>query len=227
MNAHPHRRDLKLPLRSFVICICLSSFPQLVGAQDAKVESVPDSDLPTVDEVLKVPRRTPTKPDGKAIDRPVEEEASTEPFEQAVEGMRQAATRLSGEQDAGIETQRIQEQVVKRLDMLLSQMRKQQMQQRSKARQQDTGSQQQSQSQQRQEQSAQAAVNESDPNAAKRQQPKTEQLADQPYQEQMVEWGKLPERLRQALHNVNPDQYSSLYRDLTERYYRRLAEESQ
>ncbi len=40
-------------------------------------------------------------------------------------------------------------------------------------------------------------------------------------------WGALPERVRDALVQGSSDQFSSLYRTMTEAYYRRLAEEAE
>ncbi len=44
-------------------------------------------------------------------------------------------------------------------------------------------------------------------------------------QEGGVEWGNLPERIRQDLLQGRNDKFSSMYRRLTEEYYKRLAEE--
>jgi len=183
-------------------------------------------ELPTVDELLQVPTRPPAKRDRKPIDRPVEEQRSGEPFGLAVDGMRQAANRLSVQEDPGIETQRIQEQVVNRLDMLISQMRRQQQQQQqSQAREQDSGSQQQTQSQPNEQntQGGQDAAQQ----IGNRGQNRNDQLVDQPLQEQFDEWGNLPPRLRDALLDGTREQFSGLYRDLTRRYYQRLAEEAE
>ena len=213
-----------------VAALAMAVFP--AGAQETDAPPA-DAQLPGLDELLDVPRSsTPAPPQREMVDRPVEDEISTEPFELAVEGMRDAAQRLGEHNDAGIETQRVQEQVVKRLDMLLSQMRRQQMsRQQQQAREQDTGSQQQQQQQQGQPQPSdarQAAGTESNPDAANRQQVDAQQAGDEPLEERFGdEWGNLPPRLRDALRNVDKERVSELYRDLTERYYRRLAEESE
>ena len=39
-------------------------------------------------------------------------------------------------------------------------------------------------------------------------------------------WGNLPARLREALLQGSSDSYSSLYKSMTESYYKRLAEEA-
>lgn len=218
-------------MRSFNLKIAIPIFLVTAGispAQEAAVESA--GDLPTVDELLEVPRnpRNPpsSKPDGKLIDRPVEEAESGEPFELAVEGMRQAAARLGEQEDAGIETQRIQEQVIKRLDMLISQMRRQQQQQQQQqARQQDAGSQEQTRGEPN-EQNTQGGQDAAQ-KIGNHSQTQEGQLADQPLEEQFEEWGDLPPRLRDALLEGTRDIKSALYKDLTERYYLRLAEEAE
>ncbi|MEM8739616.1 MAG: hypothetical protein AAGG38_14230, partial [Planctomycetota bacterium] len=47
-----------------------------------------------------------------------------------------------------------------------------------------------------------------------------------PMEEVRREWGDLPARLRDELSNGLDEPYSPVYRDLTEAYYRRLAEEA-
>jgi hypothetical protein len=217
-------KQLFKKLFAFLGALCVLAASPVLFGQESKPAP---ADLPTVDDLLNVPRQSPRKGEPGVLDRPVEDEVSTEPFQRAVEGMRDAAGRLGEHQDAGIETQRVQEQVVKRLDMLISQMRKQQQKQKQQARKQDSGSQQQQQQQadKKNEQSTQAAVNETNPELANREKPKSELLADQPYQENFKEWGKLPDRLRDALMDGFHEKFSSLYQKLTERYYLRLGEE--
>ncbi|PCJ51468.1 MAG: hypothetical protein COA73_17310 [Candidatus Hydrogenedentota bacterium] len=40
-----------------------------------------------------------------------------------------------------------------------------------------------------------------------------------------VSWGSLPKRIRDALSQGITDQYSELYRSITEQYYKSLAED--
>jgi hypothetical protein len=49
--------------------------------------------------------------------------------------------------------------------------------------------------------------------------------ANQPIEEQRSEWGNLPPRLRDQLLEGTREKFSPVYRDLTEQYYKRLAEE--
>ena len=44
-------------------------------------------------------------------------------------------------------------------------------------------------------------------------------------EEGRVEWGRLPDRVRDLIRQGRRDRISSIYRRLTEQYYRRLAEE--
>jgi hypothetical protein len=225
MNTHRGRSCIVAKL---AVVFCLAAAPTL-RAQQAPPDPAA-ADLPGLDELLDVRRPDPSRPRSAPLDRPVDDEVSTEPFELAVAGMRQAAERLAGEGDAGLETQRIQEQVVKRLDMLISQMRRQQQRQRQQARQQDAGSQEQSQEQQQLEDGQQTGQDGQDPAQQignRSQADSDQQPGDQPLAEQFEEWGKLPPRLRDALRNVGNERFSELYKDLTERYYRRLAEEAE
>ena len=50
-----------------------------------------------------------------------------------------------------------------------------------------------------------------------------EQLAN--LEEERTEWGNLPERVRDMLLQGSKEKFSSLYKQLTREYYRRLAEE--
>ena len=45
------------------------------------------------------------------------------------------------------------------------------------------------------------------------------------HKEGEIGWGKLPKRLREELQQGRGDEYASMYRKLTDEYYKRLAEE--
>lgn len=208
-------------------------------------------DAPTLDELLDLPSQdaaddaqpqpdpsdqpeAPAAGDGEA-DPPQEGQApepqriaGDNPFISAVADMQYAAQRLSADADPGIDTQRAQERAIRRLNQLLDQLSQQQQQQSSSSssQQQDTGSQQnQRQQQQQQGQSNQQATNSAD--SAREGAPRDGQRNDQALDENLSEWGNLPPRLRDQLLQGLEDQYSPLYRRMTERYYQRLAEEAQ
>ena len=46
------------------------------------------------------------------------------------------------------------------------------------------------------------------------------------FEESDVEWGNLPERMRNLLRQGMRESVSKMYRNLTESYYRRIAEDA-
>jgi len=195
-------------------------------------ESKPKPDQPaaqpTLDELLGLDSAKPA-------DKPKPADTDTEPvdlseaqpsdnFMLAVAEMKDAAHRLHALDDPGIGTQRLQESVVRRLDQLISQAKKQQSKSGSgKGKPQDSGSQQnQSKPTQGppQDGGSQAAQQAGGPGSVM-----PHDKPDAPLAEQLSEWGNLPPRLRDQVLQGLSDRYSQLYRQMTERYYRRLAEE--
>ena len=193
----------------------------------------------SLDELLNLPGKKPVVvPDGK---KPVEkpdpgppgvkpsDEAppAGDPFVVAVAAMKQAAGRLSGE-DTGIDTQRLQERVVLQLDQLISQYKpkKSKPKDKPKSREKDDGADPadgQAESQkpgQSQKPGTEASRGGLGP-AAEEARLKEEQLA-----EKLAEWGNLPPRLRDQLLQGMEDRFSNVYREITEKYYRRLAEQN-
>lgn len=180
--------------------------------------------LPDLDELLGLPRQRSEPAPGRALDRELSEGAGTEPFEQAVDLMRRAAERLVA-RDAGIETQRLQEETLRRLDQLIAQARRQ----RGRGQQQQQQQQDQRQQQQAGRQSSQEAsqaMSEGPGDRTPVGPPRTEGALDPAVVAAGASWGHLPEHVRQALVQGLSDRFSSLYQRLTEEYYRRLAEDS-
>ena len=161
----------------------------------------------------------------------VPEEQSSGEFMKAIQDMKLAADRLTARADAGIQTQRVQERALRRLDQIIEQMRNQKpsggsSQQQSQK--QDSGSR-QNQSKQKQGQQGQASQSraaQAAQQAGQRGDVRKGETRDDPLQENLAEWGNLPTRLRDQLLQGSEDRFSPLYRSLTERYYKRLAEES-
>ena len=185
----------------------------------------PRDDPPTLDELLGLPEASPRR---DTPDAALEDDSTSEPFQLAVEGMRDAAQRLESAGDYSIETQRVQQQVVDRLDRLIAQARAQQQQQRQQSRSSDSGSQQQEQEQSQSDPSRgnPGEENGADASGAGPMKPVLENVDDRSLHALEEEWGKLPPRLRDALRNVMNEKFSSLYDEHTRRYYQRLAEES-
>ncbi len=128
---------------------------------------------------------------------------------------------------AGLATQRLQQDAVRKLDALIAQLEQQQQQQSSssRSRQQENDPnqpQRQQRSQARQQQREQRGGNgqrENDPPAGQSGDLRPELEAAR------AAWGALPERVRDMLQQGSGDRYSSLYERLTSDYYKRLAEQ--
>lgn len=181
----------------------------------------------SLDQLLNIPtppKPAPAKPPA-APQQPEPTTTSTDPFRAAVGEMNQAAGKLTA-RDAGIDTQRLQEGAIKRLDQLIAQLSKQHRSksQQNKPQQQDNGS--QSNAQQQQQSGPQDATGTQAATApGGPRNPERARLKDQAMGEKLAEWGNLPPRLRDQLLQGMEDRFSSLYRDMTEKYYRRLAEQ--
>jgi type IV secretory pathway VirB10-like protein len=200
---------------------------------------------PTLDELLgikpespapaeKEPADQPPDPSRAALDRDLSEAEVSEAFEQAVGLMGQTAQRLVGptRPDAGLETQRLQEDILRKLDKLIDSAEKNAQQKQRKSRQKNSQQDQQQQQQQQNQQSSQAQ------SQSKRQKP-SEQAGSEAGQGAArqdgavgaglggatANWGNLPEHVREALTEGRSDRFSSLYRAMTQEYYKRLAED--
>lgn len=154
-------------------------------------------------------------------------------FGQAVGQMEQAADRLDAKLDAGLETQRLQQSVLAKLDQVIAAAQKQGLGSGSsgssspsgKAGQQEFGSAKNTGSQRHTTSSGLQAAGGGgsrggvDDAAGQRESPAM--------QDHRSQWGNLPERLRQELLEGFNERFSSVYRELTGQYYRRLAQEGQ
>jgi len=157
-------------------------------------------------------------------------------FTQAVQKMSLSAELLDTRFDPGLGTQRVQEDIIAKLNMLIDQAKKNQCKGGSSSS----------------SASPQQAKSESQPkNAGNKPQPAkpkppgeqrsnkandSQEGASPPLQqgdvntvleEGRTEWGSLPARMRdQLMQGKYKDRFSSLYNQLTAEYYKRLAEES-
>lgn len=191
----------------------------------------PEGDpLPTLDELLGLESDDASNQD--AVEQELESEldqndAISDAFLEAVGLMSQSADRLGGSGGTGVVTQRIQEDILKKLEQLINDA-----QQGSSSSSSSSGSQSQNQQQSQpqprqgqQEQQGESQPGEGDPDqfgdgpAGQAAQPGTASM-------NAAAWGSLPARLRDALLQGSAEGYSSMYRSLTEEYYRRLAEEA-
>lgn len=166
-----------------------------------------------------------TKPD---LERLLSGEEIGEAFKRAVMLMGDAADRLDAQQDAGIDTQRIQEDAVKHLDQLLASLESQSKQSQSKSSKPKNSDPSQSSKpgakKPGQEQGAQPTSGSGD--QASQGPPKQTGELKAGLESARSAWGSLPARVRDTLLQGSSDRFSSKYQSLTERYYRKLAEES-
>lgn len=195
------------------------------------VPQAPDAKSSSADDAA---RREQEKRLAKSLD-----EASMEDLvQQAIAGMKDASDRLSTAKDSGLGTQRIQEDVVKTLDRLLEEAQRRQSKKQSssssskkkpsKQQQKDEPSEQNGQ-QQRQRQSGQRESMSKPGDSTEAAQDGTRDdavAAIQDLAETRIEWGQLPERVRELVLQGRRDRVSTIYERLTREYYRRLAEEA-
>ena len=141
-------------------------------------------------------------------------------FIQAADLMDETATRLEMTGDTGLVTQRLQEDILRKLDQLIE-AAKQQQQQRSSSR---SASSSPGTQPQRQQQANRASDGE---NRGQVNPPARQEGPLMPGGAgDASTWGALPARVREALSQGQTGRFSALYRSLTEAYYRRLAEEA-
>lgn len=206
------------------------------ATQPVRPTPPPEDPLPGLDDLLGLPgeARPPREPaDGEAgegaeraktdLDRKLELQEAAEQFKLAVELMGQTADRLERDADTGLATQRIQEDIIRKLDTLIAAAKRRQSQSSSS-----------SSSQQQQDQQSQPAQRQG---GGRPQQtrgdgnnpgnlPSRQDGALRPTLSGTgAAWGSLPARVRDALRQGSSDRFSSLYEAMTESYYRRLAEE--
>jgi hypothetical protein len=225
-----------------IVISCLILVVGLARAQDAQPESKPAEKQPetkpaqpSLDDLLGLEKDKTKKPGAPVADptrteleRKLSMQEAEEQFKQAVVLMGETATRIKDGKDTGLATQRLQEDIIRKLDMIISAAEQQQQQQRQRRsqqrqqqqQQQDPGSKNQQQQKPAQEHGKDAAPDTIDPPAQQDANLRPGTAA------RGALWGNLPERVRQALSQGDADKYSSLYRKWTEAYYRRLAEEA-
>lgn len=217
--------------------------PKPEDAKPAEVrptDAVPPAKEPTLDELLGLtpaaPKpetptglpsasdstaKTPESPDRADLTRKLNDEGEEDDFSRAVTLMGDAAKRLEEGKDPGLQTQRVQEDVLKALDKMISDAQKNQQKQKSKQKQQQPSpSPSQSQKQSKsQPQGAKPSPESGMPQVPREDGPGRTRAGN------TAAWGDLPARVREALVEGLNDRFSARYRQKTEEYYRRLAED--
>lgn len=198
------------------------------------------ADQPTLDELLDLsPQQTDTQtPDddtsrvdlNESVERALSASDAADAFEQAVNEMDDVSRRLGRTLDPGVETQRIQESILRKLDQVIESAKQQQSGGggSGKPRDQDKGG---SQMAPQQPAAGQAGA-QPQPNgqqastgAAGTGSPIKPETQDTPIEQLRKEWGVLPPRVREELSDGLRERFSPLYRQMTEAYYKALAEQ--
>lgn len=204
--------------------------------QQAPTSKPPVRRLPSLDELLGIAapgaggaEESPQLPDADraALDRKLSAEDAAQAFEQAVQLMDQTAGRIGEGRDTGLVTQRLQEDVVRKLDAVIAASSQNQSSSSSSSSSSSEQEQQNqpNQKQNQQQQQEQAKQDQQDGEPKDGQPPGRQDGSLNSVQLNAAAWGALPERLRDALVQGSSDRFSSIYQTMTEQYYRRLAEE--
>ena len=196
-----------------------------LSSEESPSGSTTDS-LPDLDELLGI--ESEDDPEHfEPVVIPGEPLEGLEPLTEAITSMHEAARRLEID-STGVQTQRLQQDVIYQLDQLLQMAQEQQQQQQSSSSssqsQPEPGSQQQSgqPGQPDQQGSADSGDSGDQPSVMDASDPNLGGSID----EMDSEWGTLPDRVRKMLQQGRQDSYSSLYERMTIEYYRRLAREA-
>lgn len=198
---------------------------------DPPVEPAPPGEpMPDLDELLGLPgvdeRPERADPAKAELDRKLTMREAANEFIEAARMMDQTAERLQGSKDHGLTTQRLHDEILRKLDMVIATAKRQQSQSSSSSSSSSQSRDPKSQPNQPgrpQQDSGQAGQGENrgevDPPARREGQlgPEIASAGER--------WGQLPARVRDALSQGSSDRFSQMYRAMTESYYRRLAEE--
>jgi len=211
---------------------------------EPETKPTPTADEPTLDELLglpsgaatqpqtgDIPSKAPINPDAgtgdAALRKALQDAENPAGFSDIVTLMSNAGTRLTDSADAGLDTQRTQEDALRKLDKLISDAKKQQQKKKQKSKSKDS-KQQQSPSeaqQQQQQQSSQGQSKASQQSSSGGGPDRRDGPLKPPLAGGEATWGNLPPHVRDALRQGSSDSFSALYRTLTEQYYKRLAED--
>lgn len=219
------------PYRSISTLLACAALTPAVFAQPAEqpeAEPKPTEPLPSLDELLGLEEEQKgTDPNDDALQEALSPREAGEALGQAVNLMDRVAQRIGSDRDVSISTQRLQEDILRKLDQVIASAQSNQQggsgssssAQSSSSNQQQPNQQQQSEGSQAQGSPGSESGQESMPGGSSAASPGDAPAPDG------VSWGALPQRIRDALSQGFSDRYSELYRSLTEEYYRALAED--
>ena len=240
------------PLLILASALLLGSLAFAGSLQDPESSDVPDTpdtepEAPSLDELLGIEESDDagdergsdtdalTENERKKIDDRLNERELADAFSAAIKDMEVAARMLEESRSTGIDVQRLQKEIMSRLDAVINEATQQQQQQQSSSSQQQQQQQQQQQSEQNQVPQQPSPSDQSESQQAPSQQGESEEQLPPGRQESQfqamfeesdVEWGNLPERMRNLLRQGMRESVSRMYQNLTESYYRRIAEDA-
>lgn len=198
---------------------------------------------PSLDDLLEIEGGGDTSQDDNAaemerrrtLDAALAEQEPEQAFRTAVTEMLESVDLLRERRSTGLGTQRVQERIVDRLQLLIDSARRQQQQQQQQQsssssqqqQQQDPGRRSEDSQDGRESRDSSSRRDDGDPDGSSTEAPPPESATlEGVLDESQVEWGSLPPRVRELITQGMRDQMSQLYRSLTEAYYRRMAEEA-
>ena len=201
----------------------------------ARASQEPAADpLPSLDDLLGLDGGTaddgasPDEQQARDLDRKLTAKDAADALTQAVQLMDDTAARLSQPGGTDLVTQRLQEDILRKLDTVIEAAQQNQGQGGGSSAGSQTQQQSQPDSPGTQKSGAQSMAGKGEGNAESM--PQAGGEASAAADRQLLDasaWGALPERLRNALQQGLSDTFSATYRSLTEAYYRRLAEEAE
>ena len=194
---------------------------------ESRTDSSRDSsDLRSLDDLLGLDVQT------SSVD-PTPLPANHDPLEAIIDEMQRASILIGQDLNPGPPTQRLQQDIIRRIDSLIDQAQQQQSsQQSSRSSSQQSQSEEESDEQQQMNQQQSkgqsqpvpqpdSVSGDSDPGSMDSMDPRLGGALD----ETDREWGTLPARIRELLQQGRQDTYSNVYEKLTGEYYRRIAEQ--
>ena len=169
----------------------------------------------------------------KRIEQKLDEKELESVLKQALDYMRFSSDRISAHRDVGIDVQRAQQEAIDRLDILIDQAKKRRKSQSNSS---SSSGQSRPQGQDQTQGSPQPQPNQpadgsqrqdgTDGQSTEPPPPEDASAPDRMLEESGAEWGRLPQRVRDLIRQGSRDRVSSVYRRLTEEYYRRMAEDA-
>lgn len=204
------------------------------------------TDQPSLDDLLDLspdqpapdqPTRQTPKPEspsettrnpGESLNEALTMSDAADAFEQAVEEMDHVSRRLGRSFDPGVETQRMQESIMRKLDQVIKAAKQQASSGgggSSQPREQDQGSQSLAQQGQPSAGEPQPTGQQASTGQAGVTTPVKPEAQDSALEQLRKEWGALPPRVREEISDGLRERFSPLYRRMTEAYYKALAEQ--